>query len=74
MKRKGNRLVELNVSEQCINIIKMAVWQKSYFASGGPTIHGVVFDIHTGELIDLKIDFQKELHDIREIYNLGTDK
>ena len=67
-----NRLVELNVQEQCINIIKMACWQKSYLTEGGPTVHGWVFDIKNGELIDLKIDFDKILDDIREIYDLGT--
>jgi carbonic anhydrase len=72
--QKYNRLVELNVQEQCINIIKMAVWQKSFIASEGPTVHGVVFDIKTGKVIDLEIDFQKELHDLRAIYDLGTNK
>jgi len=26
--------------------------------------------VHTGKLIDLKIDFEKYLHDIMEIYHL----
>jgi carbonic anhydrase len=67
-----NRLVELNVQEQCINIIKMAVWQKRYLNEGFPEVHGWVFDIQTGKLIDLEIDFNKELQHIREIYDLGT--
>ena len=67
-----NRLVELNVQEQCINVIKMASWQKSYLTTGGPTVHGWVFDIHSGELKDLKIDLDKILKDIRQIYDLGT--
>ena len=71
---KYNRLVELNVQEQCINIIKMAVWQKSYLSNGGPTVHGVVFDIKTGKVIDLDINFEKELHRLRAIYDLGTNK
>ena len=69
-----NRLVELNVQEQCINIVKMACWQKSYLTEGGPTVHGWVFDIKNGALIDLKINFDKILDDIREIYDLGTMK
>jgi carbonic anhydrase len=69
-----NRLVELNVLEQCINIIKMAVTQKSYLTTGLPNIHGVVFDVHSGRLIDLNIDFEKELKNIQEIYDLGTTK
>jgi carbonic anhydrase len=36
----------------------------------GLTVHGWVFDIKTGRLIDLKIDFPKILDKIREIYHL----
>ena len=70
-----NRLVELNVQEQCINIIKTAAVQQSYVANHYPTVHGWVYDIHNGELIDLKIDFEKILHEIQEIYDLtGTGR
>lgn len=63
------RLVELNVQEQCVNVLKTADVQKAY-RSRGITVHGWVFDIHSGKLIDLKIDFQKEMEGIREIYHL----
>lgn len=69
-----NRLIELNVQEQCVNVIKMATWQKSFLTSGGPTVHGWVFDLRTGELKDLKINFYKIIQQIREIYDLGTTK
>jgi carbonic anhydrase len=68
---KYRRLVELNVQEQCINVIKTAVLQKHYLNTGFPTVHGWVFDIHTGELIDLNIDFDDKLKHIQEIYDLG---
>ncbi len=64
-----NRLVELNVQEQCVNLIKTAAVQEAY-KERGVTVHGWVFDIHTGKLIDLKIDFPKILGDIMEIYKL----
>ncbi len=64
-----NRLVELNVQEQCVNLIKTAAVQEAY-KERGITVHGWVFDIHTGKLIDLKIDFPKILGDIMEIYKL----
>ncbi|MFM1876036.1 MAG: hypothetical protein RL266_1773 [Bacteroidota bacterium] len=67
-----NRLVELNVEEQCVNVIKTAVVQNAYLSSGYPLVHGWVFDIKSGKLIDLKIDFEKKLQGIREIYDLGT--
>lgn len=50
--------------------MKTAAIQKA-FKECGLTVHGWVFDIQTGKLIDLKIDFKKELIDIMEIYNLG---
>jgi len=59
----------LNVQEQCLNVIKTAEVQSSY-RERGITVHGWVFDIHTGMLIDLKIDFAKILNNIREIYHL----
>ena len=70
---KYRRLVELNVQEQCINVIKTAVLQKHYLNTGFPTVHGWVFDIKTGELIDLKIDFDDKLKHIQEIYDLGKE-
>lgn len=65
-----NRLVELNVQEQCVNLIKTAAIQEAY-KERGLQVHGWVFDIHSGKLIDLKIDFPKVLKDIMEIYDLG---
>ncbi|MES2134376.1 MAG: carbonic anhydrase [Bacteroidota bacterium] len=64
-----NRLVELNVQEQCINLIKTAAVQEAY-AERKLTVHGWVFDIHTGKLIDLNINFDAILADIMEIYKL----
>lgn len=66
---KYNRLVELNVQEQCINVIKTADVQKAILKRN-ITIHGWVFDIHSGQLIDLKIDFHKILEKIMEIYRI----
>lgn len=67
--KKYDRLVELNVKEQCVNLIKTAAVQKAY-RDRGLKVHGWVFDVHTGKLIDLKIDFEKYLRDIMEIYHL----
>lgn len=65
-----DRLVELNVKEQAINVIKTAAVQQQFIRSGHPVVHGWVMDIHTGKLLDLKIDFEKELKEIQEIYRL----
>jgi carbonic anhydrase len=64
-----NRLVELNVEEQCVNLIKTAAVQKA-FKERNLMVHGWVFDIHTGRLVDLKIDFDRILKDIMEIYRI----
>lgn len=64
------RLVELNVQEQCINVIKLASVQQGFIKTGFPQVHGWVFDIHSGELIDLHIDFVKIMDEIREIYRI----
>lgn len=64
------RLVELNVQEQCINVIKMAVVQEQYLLDEYPIVHGWVFDLKTGKIIDLEIDFESILKDIQKIYNL----
>jgi len=66
---KYKKLVEINVQEQCVNVIKTADVQKA-IRERGLTVHGWVFDIHSGKLIDLKIDFEKVLEGIREIYHL----
>ncbi len=66
---KYNRLVELNVREQCINVLKTAAVQKAY-RKGEVKIHGWVWDIHTGKLIDQHIDFDTILNEIMEIYHL----
>ncbi|REA63727.1 carbonic anhydrase [Dyadobacter luteus] len=67
--KRYDRLVELNVQEQCFNLIKTAAVQQAAIERG-LTVHGWVFDIRTGKLIDLKIDFDKVLENVREIYNL----
>jgi carbonic anhydrase len=69
-KAKFDRLVELNVYEQCINIVKIDHVQKSWYATGYPKIHGWVFDVRTGILKDMKINIEKEFAGIRSIYDL----
>jgi carbonic anhydrase len=63
------RLVELNVQEQCVNVLKTADVQKAY-NERTLTVHGWVFDINSGQLIDLRIDFDEILHRIMEIYRI----
>lgn len=72
--KRYDRLVELNVQEQCINVIKMAVVQEQYLVDEYPIVHGWVFDLKTGKIIDLEIDFESILKDIQKIYNLTNSE
>lgn len=65
------KFVELNVQEQCVNVIKTADVQKA-IRTRKLSVHGWVFDIHSGRLIDLKIDFDGILDSIMQIYRLDT--
>jgi len=69
-KTRFDRLVELNVREQCINIIKIDHVQRAWYNTGFPTIHGWVFDVRTGKLIDLNLDMKKIFQEVRSIYDL----
>ncbi|GAA4470147.1 carbonate dehydratase [Nibrella saemangeumensis] len=71
--KRYDRLVELNVKEQCVNIIKTAALQVTYATEGYPEVHGWVFDLRTGRIIDLNIDFKSILEEIKAIYNLTGD-
>jgi carbonic anhydrase len=68
--KQFDRLVELNVREQCIKIIKIDHVQRSWYKTGFPTIHGWVFDVKTGKLIDLKLNMEEEFKEVRSIYDL----
>ena len=68
--KKFDRLVELNVREQCINVIKIDHVQKSWYKTGFPKIHGWVFDVKTGQLKDLGLKMQDVFMEVRSIYDL----
>lgn len=67
---KYKRLVELNVQEQCINVIKTAEVQRA-FRERNLKVYGWIFDIHSGKLIDLDINFTEILKDITQIYKIS---
>lgn len=71
-KQRYDRLVELNVVEQCLNVIKTSSMQKVKGNPDAPLVHGWVFNLRSGELIDLEIDFLEKFKDIQKIYNLGS--
>jgi carbonic anhydrase len=70
VQQRFDRLVELNVREQCMNIIKIDHVQRAWYKTGFPKIHGWVFDVKTGKLIDLGLNMEEEFKEVREIYDI----
>ena len=66
-----NRLVELNVEEQCVNVMKTPDVQTAY-RGRGITVHGWVFDLASGKIVDLKVKTDEILQGIMEIYRLDV--
>ncbi|HLW40087.1 MAG TPA: carbonic anhydrase [Brumimicrobium sp.] len=67
--KRYDRLVELNVYEQCINVIKTKDVQKALFDKE-VSVHGWVFDMKTGKIINLNINEEEIMKDIISVYNL----
>jgi carbonic anhydrase len=65
-----DRLVELNVREQCFNIIKIDHVQRSWYKTGYPKVHAWVFDVRSGLLKDLSLNMEQEFMEVRSIYDL----
>jgi carbonic anhydrase len=65
-----DRLVELNVLEQCINVIKLDHVQRRWYQDRLPRVHGWVMDLRTGLLKDLELKMEREFSEIRSIYDL----
>ena len=71
MAARYDRFVELNVQEQCINVIKAVEVQRAIIERN-LTVHGWIFDVRTGKLIDLEIDFETITKNISDIYRIDT--
>jgi carbonic anhydrase len=54
---RERRLVELNIQEQCLNIFKINMVQRRMGLYGSPRIHGMVYDIRSGTLKELEVDY-----------------
>lgn len=65
-----DRLVELNVIEQCVNLVRVLDVQKALLDKK-LEIEAWVFDMRTGKLIDLGFDNEKMIMEIIDNYNLN---
>ncbi|MEQ1570068.1 MAG: carbonic anhydrase [Myxococcota bacterium] len=70
---RQRRLVELNIDEQCNNVIKTAAVQRHWLRHGYPVVHGWVYDLHNGLLRDLQFPFEARLEQVRRLYRLTLD-
>ena len=59
-----DRLIELNVQDNASTLLKWFGTRK-YILDHYPIVHGWVFDLKTGKLIDLNIDFEEILENIQ---------
>lgn len=69
--QRFDRMVELNVREQCFNVLKIDHVQRMWHETGYPQIHGWIFDVRNGLLKDLELDMDEEFQHIKEIYDLN---
>lgn len=70
--KRYERLAELNVQEQCINAIKTVEVQQA-ITERKLTVHGWIFDISSGKLVDLNIDFERIMRDFVQIYRIDHE-
>ncbi|MBW7931109.1 MAG: carbonic anhydrase [Gammaproteobacteria bacterium] len=66
---RHDRLVELNVLEQCINLVKIRDVQKALLKKK-LRIHGWAFDMKTGRLNDLHFQANRIAREVIDIYNV----
>ena len=64
-----NRLVELNVQEQCLNVLKLPEVQAAMFEQQ-LSVHGWVFNIATGRIHDLQLDIDSLSFPVKSIYQV----
>ncbi len=69
-----DRLAELNVREQCLNVMKIDHVQRSWTAKQSPEVHGWIFDIRTGLLKDLNFNTRELFEEVEDIYNIHFEK
>ncbi len=65
---RANRLVELNVVEQVRNLAETSFVQHSWMENHRPSLHGWVYELHSGKLNDVVRVEPHEMHS--ELYRL----
>ena len=69
-KERFNRFVELNVSEQVLDLAKTSIIQSAWKKEQLIHIHGWVYDIHDGLINDLEVTL-KDNKSLNQVYQLS---
>jgi carbonic anhydrase len=67
-----NRLVELNVREQVLNLTKTSIVQNAWANGKDLLVHGLIYDVHTGLLKDLDVSVG-DISKVRSVYKFDVD-
>lgn len=54
-KRRWDRLCELNVIEQAVNVCQTTIVQQAWRRGQELTVHGCIYGVHNGKLVDLGV-------------------
>lgn len=65
--KRYRRFVELNVLEQCKNMLKIPE-VKQACNTGKTAVHGWVFDIGGGKIVDLEVDTEELVEELKGVY------
>ena len=72
-KMRANRFVELNVVEQVYDLAKTSIIQNAWEKRKAPEIHGWVYDINNGLIIDLNVTV-KDDSDLLNVFKFENIK
>jgi carbonic anhydrase len=72
-KKQFDRFVELNVVEQVYDLAKTSILQKAWRNGQVLHVHGWVYNIREGNVIDLGVNFSNE-DDLDDVYRLIIEK
>lgn len=72
LKKRSDRLVELNVYEQVHNLAKVSFIQEQWENSRYPYIHGIVYGLETGKLKNLNITINS-LKQTKQVFHLRSN-
>ncbi|MBA3898787.1 MAG: carbonate dehydratase [Bacteroidetes bacterium] len=70
---RGRRFVELNVIEQVFDLTKTSTIQNAWEKRQGPAVHGWVYDIANGLIVDLEVTV-KDNSELSSVYKFEQSK